>query len=167
MNRIRELVLDDEQIFNNWITEWKNEPTQVSVSNPLNTSFAEFIKQSKINSVNPVPPRVPATKFFYIADGVIKGGISCRWSLNEYLLQFGGNIGYGVAPVYRKQGIASEMVRQAIGLFKERDEKRVLITAEDWNTASQKIIRAAGGVYENTLIEADTGYKLKRYWIDL
>lgn len=83
------------------------------------------------------------------------------------MLNFGGNIGYGVAPDYRKQGIANEMMQQALNLFRQRQIEKVLITAEDWNVASQKIIESAGGVYENTLVEKATGYQLKRYWINL
>ncbi|WP_317765343.1 GNAT family N-acetyltransferase [Pediococcus ethanolidurans] len=108
-----------------------------------------------------------ATKYFYIENNIIKGGISCRWELNDYLAKYGGNIGYGVAPNYRKQGIATEMLRQAVKLFQQRHLDKVLITAEDWNVASQRVIESAGGVYENTLIEESTGYRLKRYWIDL
>ncbi|PIO85877.1 GNAT family N-acetyltransferase [Pediococcus damnosus] len=167
MPKIRELTLEDEKIYQKWLVAWQNEPTQVSVSQPLKTSFVEFITQLGINSSHPEPPRVPATKYFYIEDNIIKGGISCRWELNDYLLNFGGNIGYGVAPDYRKQGIANEMMQQALNLFRQRQIEKVLITAEDWNVASQKIIESAGGVYENTLVEKATGYQLKRYWINL
>lgn len=167
MPKIRELTLQDEAGYKTWLQAWQNEPTQVSVSQPLGTSFLAFINQLKINRTQPKLPRVPATKYFYIEDNIIKGGISCRWELNDYLAKYGGNIGYGVAPAYRKQGIATEMLRQAVKLFQQRHLDKVLITAEDWNVASQRVIESAGGVYENTLIEESTGYRLKRYWIDL
>ncbi|GEL90507.1 GNAT family N-acetyltransferase [Pediococcus parvulus] len=167
MTNLRELTLQDELIFDDWIQAWKNEPTQVSVSRPIQTNFAEFIKQLQTNSRHPEAPRVPATKYFYIEANRIKGGISCRWKLNDYLLKFGGNIGYGVAPEFRNQGIASEMLQQALALFKARNIIKVLITAEDWNIASQQVINNAGGIYENTLMEESTGHHLQRYWITL
>lgn len=146
---------------------WQGEPTQVSVTQPLETSFSKFLGQLQMNRDYPEAPRVPATKYFYVEDNIIKGGISCRWELNDFLAKYGGNIGYGVAPDYRKQGIASEMMRQTLILFQARQVTSVLVTAEAWNLASQKVIEANGGVYENTVIEKKTGYQLRRYWIDL
>lgn len=32
MPKIRELTLEDEEIYQKWLVAWQNEPTQVSVS---------------------------------------------------------------------------------------------------------------------------------------
>ena len=143
-------------------------------TNPHKCRYPDQFRPILLNLLNnyrpsrhPEAPRVPATKYFYIEANRIKGGISCRWKLNDYLLKFGGNIGYGVAPEFRNQGIASEMLQQALALFKARNITKVLITAEDWNIASQQVINNAGGIYENTLMEESTGHHLQRYWITL
>ncbi|WP_412989861.1 GNAT family N-acetyltransferase [Pediococcus siamensis] len=167
MDKLRELKLEDEGAFRAWLAAWQDEPVQVSVTQPIQTSFPEFLQQLHQNSVDPKPPRVPATKYFYIDEGIIKGGISCRWALNAYLRNFGGHIGYGIVPAYRKRGIASEMLREALEKFHQRHIKRVLITAEVKNVASQKTICRAGGVYENTVTDPETGEALRRYWITL
>ncbi|WP_260342830.1 hypothetical protein [Leuconostoc suionicum] len=84
----RELKQSDENIFNDWIKSWTTESTIVSVAKPITGSFAEYLanlEQMKNNSINNF---VPANNYFFIEDGLIKGGVSARWQLNDHLLNF-------------------------------------------------------------------------------
>ena len=57
------------------------------------------------------------------------------------------------------------MLRLLLPIAAERGLKRVLITCTDGNTASEKIIRHNGGVYEKSVtVEGET---IKRFWITL
>jgi predicted acetyltransferase len=164
----RALTKNDDVAFRKWLAAWEHEPKPVvSVAKPLEGTYKEHLEKLSVMNDYPIGRFVPAGVFYYFEDAVIKGGVSCRWSLNEHLLKFGGHIGYGVGPVYRRQGIATEMLKLSLEQYRKRGISPVLVTAEDWNIASQKIIEANGGVLENFLIEPKTGKKFGRYWIDL
>ena len=102
---------------------------------------------------------------FLIAEveGQVVGRISIRHSLNEFLLNFGGHIGYMVRPAFRKKGFASEMLRQALVVAKQLGIDEVLMTCNDDNIGSIKVIEKYGGVLDNK-VEYE-GRTLRRYWI--
>ncbi|ASZ09412.1 GNAT family N-acetyltransferase [Mesoplasma chauliocola] len=91
------------------------------------------------------------------------GFINLRLELNENLLNFGGHIGYGVAPRYRNMGLATEMLAQTLKIAKKEGIKEILITCLDTNPASEKVILKNGGVYENSIENENKIFK--RFWI--
>ena len=76
-------------------------------------------------------------------------------------MDFGGHIGYGVRPVHRRRGYATEMLRQALVIARAEEVDRILVTCDDDNTASTVIIERTGGVLDDT---PDGAQKL-RYWL--
>ncbi|MDE7416220.1 MAG: GNAT family N-acetyltransferase [Lachnospiraceae bacterium] len=74
-------------------------------------------------------------------------------------------MGYYVRPSEREKGYAKEMIRQNLQHCKALDIKRVLITCDEDNLASEKTILANGGIFEKS-IEVD-GCLIKRYWITI
>ena len=98
-------------------------------------------------------------------DNRIGGMINIRHTLNEYLLNFGGHIGYSVRKSERQKGYAKEMLRLALGKCKELGIGKILITCNKDNIASAKTILANGGVLENEVPEQDR--VTQRYWIDI
>lgn len=114
------------------------------------------------------PGRVPATFLVAEVDGHLVGRVSIRHSLNDYLARFGGHIGYGVHPLYRSRGFATTMLRQslviAVGLI---DQNQVLLTCDDTNVASQRVIQACGGELADTVTDPIEGTMKQRYWIKL
>lgn len=107
--------------------------------------------------------RVPAT--FLIADheGDLIGRASIRHELNDYLMNFGGHIGYGVRPAFRNRGFAGQILAQSLKLINAMGVREVLITCTDENIASRKVIEAHGGILEN--IVDQEGRTTRRYWI--
>lgn len=99
------------------------------------------------------------------SDGRLVGMIDIRHRLNEYLLRFGGHIGYSVRPSERRQGYAGQMLRLALEQCASYSLKRVLITCDSENIASRKTILHAGGKLENEVPEE--GRLTQRYWICL
>ena len=93
--------------------------------------------------------------------------IDIRHFLNEYLENFGGHIGYSVAPSERRKGYASQMLKAALLKCKELGIDNVLITCIDNNEGSRKTILANGGLYESIVYEPDEKVFLERYWIAL
>ena len=115
-----------------------------------------------------VLPRVPHTKFWFMDDHYFIGEISIRHKLNEKLMITGGHIGYGTRPAAQGKGHATEMLRQALDFCrKEIKLEKVLITVNEDNTPSVKVIENCGGVLENTVTSIFDGKPARRYWITL
>ena len=93
--------------------------------------------------------------------------LQVRHYLNEHLLRFGGHIGYSVRPSERRRGYAKAMLQAALPFCREMGIKKVLITCDENNPASEKTILANGGKYESTVYEPDEKINLKRFWIEL
>lgn len=114
--------------------------------------------------------KVIATQFLSVreSDGRLVGMIQVRHYLNEYLMSFGGHIGYSVRPSERRKGYAKEQLRLCLSWCKETlGLDQVLITCQPHNEGSRRTILSAGGVYENTVHEPDRNVDLERYWITL
>ncbi len=96
--------------------------------------------------------------------GPILGRVSIRHELNDYLRTVGGHVGYGVAPEHRRQGHATEILRQSVALLAAEGVDKVLVTCDDDNIASAKTIEACGGVLEDIRpVEGES--PKRRYWI--
>ncbi|MET0468971.1 MAG: GNAT family N-acetyltransferase [Aeromicrobium sp.] len=99
-------------------------------------------------------------------DGEIVGRTSIRWELNDFLSTLGGHIGYAVRPAHRRQGHATEILRQSVEILRARGVRRILVTCDDDNLASARVIEANGGVLEGVVPHSDPGERpRKRYWI--
>ena len=58
-----------------------------------------------------------------------------------------GDIGYDVRPSARGRGEATAMLRAMLQLAKERDYPDALITCDNTNLASRRVLEKAGGVF--------------------
>ena len=107
--------------------------------------------------------RVPATFLIAENDGNLVGRTSIRHELNDFLFNFGGHIGYGVRPSYRRQGFATEILRQSLALINGLGVTEVLVTCAEDNVGSIKVIESQGGILENSV--NFEGILQRRYWI--
>lgn len=148
--------------------ENKEKLTPVAMRGHAHT-FEEFLIESNNNSkgINLPDGIVPSDIYFLVDDNskYLLGAVDIRHYLNEYLLQYGGNIGYGVRPSERKKGYATQMLDLALEKCKEMQIPRVLITCFKSNVASANTIIKNGGILENEVIE--DGKIKQRYWIKL
>ena len=112
---------------------------------------------------------VPATQYIFVRESVDKivGMLQIRHYLNRFLEQYGGHIGYSIAPSERRKGYASQMLKLSLPKCKEIGIQKVLVTCNDDNEASRRTILKNGGKYESTAFEPNKGINLQRYWIDL
>jgi len=110
---------------------------------------------------------VPSSTYMAISndDGRLIGMIDIRHRLNDYLLNFGGHIGYSVRKSERKKGYATEMLRLALKECIKLNIKKVLITCDKDNVFSAKTMINNGAEMEN---EVSEGNRItQRYWITL
>ena len=112
--------------------------------------------------------RMPSETFFLIreSDNKLLGIINIRLMLNEYLLNYGGHIGYGIRPTERRKGYNSYQLYLAMKYCLEKGLDKVLITCDKENLGSAKTIINSGGILENEVLE-ENGSMLQRYWIEL
>jgi predicted acetyltransferase len=111
--------------------------------------------------------RVPASEFWLINNDEFIGRLSLRHELNEYLLKIGGHIGYEIRPSKRRQGYGTEILRLGLEEARELGLHRVLVTCDEDNIGSKKIIEHNGGIFENAIEIGGDPVKKLRYWIDI
>ena len=113
--------------------------------------------------------KVPSTEFVCVreSDGRIVGMLNLRHRLNDYLLHFGGHIGYSVRPDERRKGYASWMLSQALPHCRALGLSRVMVSCFVENEGSRRTIIKCGGVYESTEHEPQINTDVQRYWITL
>lgn len=116
------------------------------------------------------PNRVVSYDYFAVDGNKLIGIIHIRTELTSSLLSFGGHIGYGVNPKYWRHGYGTELLR--IGLIKAKElikEDSVLVTCNDDNIGSAKVIENNGGILENKVVnKSEYGEILtRRYWIKI
>ena len=133
------------------------------------SSIEDWLEElNKRSSEDTVPKGlVPSSTYLGVRekDNYIVGMIDIRHYLNEYLTQVGGNIGYGVRKTERNKGYAKQMLKLALEKCKDLKIKKVLITCDEDNIASEKVILSANAKLED--IRNVDGENKKRFWIDL
>lgn len=132
--------------------------------------FDEWLERNKLIENKSTCPDgiVPAMQYIYTDDDESKviGMINLRLELNDFLMKFGGHIGYSIAPDERRKGNAKAMLKEGLKFYKNHGYEKVLITCDLNNIASARTIEACGGDLEN-IIKEDEFHSTKRYWIKL
>ena len=133
------------------------------------SSIEDWLEELKKRSSEDTVPEglVPSSTYLGVRekDNYIVGMIDIRHYLNEYLTQVGGNIGYSVRKTERNKGYAKQMLKLALGKCRDLKMKKVLITCDEDNIASEKVILSANAKFED--IRSADGENKKRFWIDL
>ena len=109
---------------------------------------------------------VPASTFWLVDDSDQIVAVShLRHELNDFLLTFGGHIGFGVRPSSRRKGYATKILGQTLLEAKKLAIRKVLVTCDKANTGSVKAITKNGGVLDAEEYMEEHACVVQRYWI--
>ena len=136
---------------------------------PVKYDIFEYIENSA-SGINLPENYVSATYFWLVQGDEFIGEVSVRHRLTEPLLRFGGNIGYGIRYSQWNRGFGTMMLSMALGYAKnELRLTEVLITCNDNNFASARIIEKNGGILQDKIANVIDGSEriTRRYWIKL
>ena len=147
----------NEFITNNEIIQGAANMTDLSIS-----EWVQFVENTKYKETV-TPGFVTAHTFFALDKDKIVGIINARHELNDYLLNFGGHIGYSVRKSVRRKGYGKKMLNYASEFLFSLGLEKILITCDKNNIASKCTIESCGGILENEVIEESR--TTLRYWI--
>ena len=116
--------------------------------------------------------------YWLVDDGHYLGQTSIRPELEtRYLITYGGHVGYSIRPRRRRRGYGRRILELALHRCRELGLERVLVTCDEDNLASRRIIEANGGLFESDMVmdartarsEGRGGGRIRkrRYWIEL
>jgi predicted acetyltransferase len=166
---LRSLLPSDEKVFFEAAKRWDNSPGVTWNVPNLGQSFSNFVQMlaNHEKSIDLPEGFVPSTTFYAFINDEIVARLSLRHTLNDFLNNFGGHIGYGVLPEWRRQGIATKILEMTLPHCKNLGLAKVLITCDEDNIGSAKTIEKNGGVFENHFDPGDGRPLKRRYWIKL
>lgn len=129
--------------------------------------FAAFVAKKLADSDRRTETLVPKTHLWAVAEEEFVGRIAIHHELNDALRVEGGHIGYDTVPSFRGRGVATEMLRQALPVARALGLTEVLLTCDDTNAASIRVIERNGGSLRETKVLATNGALKRYYWITL
>ena len=98
-------------------------------------------------------------------DKKILGTAEIRHDLgNDILREYGGHIGYTVCPGERGKGYGTAILRLALEECRHSGLDRVMLTCNENNAASIRVIEKCGGVLKET--KEAKNHVIRVYWID-
>ena len=90
-----------------------------------------------------------------------------RHTLSPQLLIEGGHIGYDIRPTRRGKGHATRILELALLRAPSRGITRVLVTCNEDNAASVRVIQQNGGVEAEPSTSEQSGKAVRRFWIEV
>ncbi len=167
------LILPNHKYYQSYIearNEYKDQ--KVTTYEFLEGSEADIFKRIEDYRLgNDLPEtHVKATFLWLVDEDEFIGEISIRHELNDALLRFGGNIGYGVRYSFWNKGYGTKMLELTLKYAKEEvGLSKVLITCNDDNYGSAQVIENNGGILQDKILNNINGVTriTRRYWINL
>lgn len=135
--------------------------TNYEFLDPHNDDIFHKMKESEMGQNLPIG-WVKGTYLWMVEGEAFVGEVCIRHTLTDELLKCGGHIGYGVRYSQWNRGIGTQMLASALRYAKEiLHLDKVLITCNDDNNSSARVIEKNGGVLQDKI------ERTRRYWITL
>ena len=153
MVKLKELSTEDGKDIYNMLQDIEREENGFhNVAYGMNyEEYKEFLKSNKrmAEGKDLKEGYVPQTIYWLYVDGKPVGIAKLRHYLNEHLRERGGHAAYAVRKSERGKGYGKLILKKLINKAAEKDINELLLTVDDVNTASRKVIEANGGQLEN------------------
>lgn len=132
--------------------------------------FAAFLDELEANRLGQdlEPGYVPMSTFWLVLDDqTLVAESRLRHHLNPGLEIEGGHIGYAVRPSMRGQGYGTELLRLTLLEARKIGLTRVMLTCDQDNLASRRVMEKNGAVLTGETISPRSGKPIYQFWIEL
>lgn len=139
----------------------------------IEENFDEWHKKKTDLSVPVILPdgravqRVQETTLWLIDGTRFLGRVGIRHSLTDSLKIEGGHIGYAVRLSERGKGYGTLLINEGLNVARNIGLKKALLTCNDQNAGSIKLIENAGGELSEKISIPGKEIPNRLYWIDL
>ena len=127
--------------------------------------FNFFLEDIEQNSKGLIVERIPQIQYWCVEGDKYIGNINYRPKLNDKLQNRGGNVGYTIRPSERGKGYATWMLNEVLEIARKDALSSILLTCDNDNFGSIKVIKKAGGVRQSG--DIFNGKEFSRYIITL
>ncbi len=128
--------------------------------------FEEFVTDLTNSSkgINIQKGWSPCSSYWLIDDSCeVVGVIRIRHRVDSDYLQMIGHIGYEIKSCRRKEGFGSKLLELGLAEAGKLGLEKVLITCNEDNIGSLRIIEKFNGAYKQSFIEGKTGKNVLQY----
>lgn len=123
-------------------------------------------RQQRAKGENLPKGYVPDSTYWLVDNNQFIGRASVRHYLNNNLKKFGGHIGYAIRSSKREKGYGKQILKLTLLKAKKIGIDNALVTCDESNIASQKIIEKNGGKLKDK-VKRENGILTRRYWIKI
>ena len=136
-------------------------------SKQLPKRFAGFVRKLKdyARGIDLPKEYIPESIYWLVDGDKFIGRVSVRHRLTEKLRKEGGNIGYEIRPAARRKGYGKKILKLSLPKALRLGIKKALVTCDDDNIGSRKIIKANGGILKEKI--KYKGKIVRHYWISI
>ena len=150
----------DEALLQDYVREHHDHgENSISASLGLSSSvYTEWVAKIQKNAAEGDETWGKSLLYLCFDGDRLAGLLSIRYELPKEISEKYGDIGYGVRPSERNKGYATEMLRHALRVCREKGMEKVILGCYQDNLASAATIRKNGGV----LMEENEKYQKGR-----
>jgi predicted acetyltransferase len=135
---------------------------------PNHATFTSFVLELHAQAEGRDLPEgwVAGTTLWLVDGDRFIGKVEVRHRLTDALRLRGGHVGYSIRPTMRRRGYGTLALSLVLARCLDLGLDRVLVTCDESNAASRRIIEANGGELEDLVQLRDRAVPTMRYWID-